>query len=237
MTFKPFPFRGREEEPSPIFLGTVPGEQAVKLKPRAPNPIICGDHDLKYGKTLSPGPKYMIKDWPCCKGITLVGRYPIKTETTPGPIYDVKNDSIGQPPKAVFQCRWKDRTKPPPPPCNWPLTEEQAENPLDPCTLLMQDPKGFKGRVLGGLMYPRWPEKEEEDPGPGFYNVFGFTNRGNYSKIPISLKSRHSPFVYTAMSKTAEIPDRTSCDVLKKRPPKTPNLPEDFEKKLYYTCL
>lgn len=57
MTFKPFPMPGREEEPSPLHYGTKPGDQAVKMtKPKGPNPLICGTHDLNYGKGNTPGP-------------------------------------------------------------------------------------------------------------------------------------------------------------------------------------
>jgi hypothetical protein len=59
MTFKPFPVRGRENEPSPIHYGIRPGEQALKTKPRAPTPKLLGSHDLRYGDPNTPGPKYV----------------------------------------------------------------------------------------------------------------------------------------------------------------------------------
>jgi hypothetical protein len=59
--------------------------------------------------------------------------------------------------------------------------------------------------TTGVLMSSRWPSNEDTEKGPQYTNLYGLTSRGKYSKIPISLKSRHSPFVYTHLSPHAEI--------------------------------
>ncbi|ODN05501.1 Outer dense fiber protein 3 [Orchesella cincta] len=174
--------KGKESDPSPIEWGNKPAEAKIKVLPRAPCPIIHGNHDTLKGKFKMPGPnKYFIEECPCIEpGVSFKGRYKEKIGVTPGPADYTPKYVYEQPPTAVIQGRHK----------------EKAKKVFDPGFITMKPDK-----IVGGLMTPRWREREEEVEGPEMTNTFGMTNRGNArSAIPISFKSRHTPFKYSHMA-------------------------------------
>ncbi|CAL8072948.1 unnamed protein product [Orchesella dallaii] len=181
LTFRPFPMRGHESDPSPIEWGTKPAEDKIKNLPRAPCAIIHGNHDTLKGKFKTPGPnKYFIEDCPCVEpGASFKGRYKQKIEVTPGPANYTPKYAYEVPPRAVIQGRHKEKVK----------------KLHDPGFITMKP-----DRIVGGLMTPRWRDREEEVVVPEMTNIFGLTNRGHKSGIPITFKSRHTPFKYSHMA-------------------------------------
>lgn len=196
LTFRPFPMRGAEEEPSPIEWGRKPAEGKIKVLPRAPDPIIHGNHDTLKGKFRTPGPnQYMICECSECiePGATIQGRYGTKTEITPGPAdYDPK-PVWAKVPMAVFQHKYKEKKK---------KGEDDAPTVVPRGVPYRAAPKH---RIVGGLMAPRWRESEYEEDSPELLNTYGLSNHGNTrTAIPISLKSRHTPFKYCHLADPQE---------------------------------
>lgn len=197
LTFKPFPStRAEEEEPSPIHYGPAPGNQSIKNKPCAPRAVLVGTHDLNLGADDSPAPnKYRIRKNSTKLGITLKGRRQTKEEVTPGPEHLLTTAHLHRSPTAVIQGKWKEKK----------LVERSPGFVYD-----VVDCSCGGSKVVGGLMSSRWSEREDKEDdegegGPPLYNIYGMTNRGKCRKIPISLKSRHSPFVYNGIKNVKQV--------------------------------
>lgn len=186
LTFRPFPTRGREDDPSPLEWGNKPGNDKIKTLPQAPRTLIRGNHDMK-NKFKTPAPNhydicYECLDYCMEPGASFKGKHPIKTCNYPGPGAYSPRYPWGKIPPPVFQNRWND-----------PSTRKGEEYKKGGCPYGGDEAR----RIIGGVMAPRWREREDEEDSPDFPNVFGMTNRGNITQIPISLKSRHSPFKYS----------------------------------------
>lgn len=207
LTFRPFPVKGVEQEPSPIEWGIKPGIGKIKVLPRAPCPILHGNHDTLKGKFKTPGPNQydICMECPQCTepGASLKGRYPTKSERTPGPADYCPNPFWKRSPMPVFQHKWKE-----------PKIKPEDMKMPESWRKSYGTPK--KHRILGGIMTPRWRDREEDEESPGMQNIFGMTNHGNKTAIPISLKSRHTPFKYSHMADPKSLAYRSgkagTCD-------------------------
>lgn len=196
LTFRPFSPHGAEMEPSPMEWGEKPGIAKNYVLRKAPRAVIYGSHETAYLKSMSPGPnQYSIcLTCPECTepGASLKGRTIKKLESTPGPGDYDPIPVWKRPPYPLLQSRHLQKVKLQPP-------------------FVMYD-VNVKQRITGGSLASRWPEKESEQKGPELVNIFGLTNRGKKGGIPISMKSRHTPFKYSHMAEPHQITfEEQSC--------------------------
>ncbi|CAG7837859.1 unnamed protein product [Allacma fusca] len=202
MTFRPFSIQGLQELPGPLHYRNV-GDQYLKNLPKGPSANIISRKFPDFGLWKCPGPNQYFPPsrigFSSYNECSMKGFRKSKTSVTPGPAdYNVPHipPHCRNPPSAIIPHKYKQKpSKDRSPGCKY-------------------DPTLPRGTVRNVFLSPRWKSTKSSADNVPFYDLTGFTKRGKTCKIPISFKSRQSPFVYQGVaSTTSSRPVEDMCNL------------------------